>query len=101
MASEFAFPMVMRVFESGADVIHYDKHQDGKWHATIEAADSGQRAANGPEQDIRAILSMINGFDDAARREWSGISSIDFNIGWQAATERPEGRYELSAKLLL
>ena len=50
--------------------------------------------------DIRSLLDVISAFDPKSQIEWSQMRAIDFNIGWQAGSIRPEGRFELPADLI-
>ncbi|MEX0704885.1 MAG: hypothetical protein WD069_22490 [Planctomycetales bacterium] len=89
------------IFDERADLLDCGQYGDGKWYATIEASGSGVLEEDrGPDHDIRELLRVVAGLDEAAARSWRGCEKREFNIGWQAAERRPEGSFSIDAELL-
>ncbi len=85
--------------DSHVELLHCERDEDGKWYATIEAADSGEEHRT-PTQDIESILAALDAIDPAIAELIAGCESKEMNIGWQASSDRPEGTFALQPRLL-
>lgn len=93
-------PLAAR-FDAEACLLHCDQWADGKWYATVEAAGSGDvEFRRTPEDHLRALLDIVARFDERETRAWYDCEKREFNIGWQAAEQRPEGAFAIPAEIL-
>ncbi len=66
----------------GMFVLHC-RQEGADWHARLET--EAQHPA--PEENILAILAIIEGLPDKLREVWSGCTRRDFSIGYDCGDE--------------
>jgi hypothetical protein len=86
-------------WKSLGEMLFCVKGEDGKWHATFEAAGSAEHGRT-PLQDIEGILQAIDSLPLEHARLLTKCESRELNIGWQSAEQRPEGSFQLPARIL-
>jgi hypothetical protein len=69
---------------------------DGLWHVNCEANEAYGR----PEDTIAALLSVIEGLDEAGRAAWDACTRREFNIGYDCGDEPWAFQEGISAELL-
>jgi hypothetical protein len=72
------------------------QRDDGSWHATFETEESYDE----PEQNIAAMLGVIESLPKAQYATWSNCTRRDFNIGYDCGDEPWEFNQVLSSELL-
>lgn len=66
---------------------------NGTWSARFETADPFE----GPDQNINAMLTLVDALDDESRSLWPACSSREFNIGYDCGDEPWGFNQKLSA----
>ena len=94
-------PMI-DLFEDQCEPMFSDKRQDGLWHSSINARDSGVLGdpKHSPDHDIDCLLSVIEKSNAEIKAFLRDAQEFEFNVGWQAAEQRPEGAFSLSNELV-
>jgi hypothetical protein len=64
----------------GLFTLRCDCHDDGIWYASFETHDLCHR--HQPEQDIVAMLAVVESLDEPLRAVWSGCTLREFDIGY-------------------
>ena len=96
IASSTPIDQLVTELEQLTTLLHYEQFDDGMWQARIETESWHQQ----PQDSLDNLLDVINRLSPAAGKQWDNLIAKDFNIGWQAGTQRPEGRYTVSAATL-
>ncbi len=69
----------------GLFTLRCDCQDDGIWYATFERDDLRNR--HQPEQDIGAMLAVVESLDEPLRAVWSGCTCREFNIGYDCGSK--------------
>ena len=70
---------------SGMFTLRCDCHDDGIWYASFETDDLCNR--HQPEQDIVAMLAVVESLDEPLRAVWSGCTLREFDIGYDCGNK--------------
>ncbi|HKR25466.1 MAG TPA: hypothetical protein VJS15_09420 [Allosphingosinicella sp.] len=65
--------------------LHAGRRPDGTWLGVFEAPHGDQEA---PEPTISTMLALLSALPEPLQKEWRSCSKRDFNIGYQAGTDR-------------
>jgi hypothetical protein len=69
----------------GLFTLRCDCHDDGIWYASFETDDLHDRRQ--PEQDIIAMLAVVESLDESLRAVWSGCTLREFDIGYDCGSK--------------
>jgi len=85
-------------FEAGGVSPLYEvlPYEDDQWHVSLE---TNEQYAT-PEDNIAAMLSVIEGFDDPIRAIWASCTKREFNIGYDCGAKPWAFSQGLSAELV-
>jgi hypothetical protein len=67
----------------GMVVLHCEQQESGDWHARLET-DAQHQA---PEQNLQAILAIIEGLPTHLREVWAACTRRDFSVGYDCGGE--------------
>lgn len=84
------------------ELLQAETNDDGSWYIRLEANDSGIIDGKGhnPIRDIKVLLNLIESLDEIQKKFLARAKTFDFNIGWQASKDRPEGSFCIPNDLL-
>ncbi|MGD9126063.1 MAG: hypothetical protein PVH19_01685, partial [Planctomycetia bacterium] len=92
------------IFDKKCALLHGQKEDDGLWYLTVESEDSGsgcgQEDSAQLQRDLNDLLNVIEGLENSLRSLLARADRFDFNIGWEAGTQRPEGVLTIPSDLL-
>ncbi len=93
---------LVKVLSDKSVLLHSEKNDDGLWYIRVEANDSGLVGGkeHHPSKDMNKLLNIIDRLDEATKNILIRAQTFDFNIGWQASKNRPEGTFCLPNDLL-
>jgi hypothetical protein len=83
----------------GADVLHLTHSDDGLWYTTIEIIETSG-PEHQPEQNIAAMLAVVESLGKPLRVIWSGCTRREFNIGYDCGSKPWAFNQGLSSHLL-
>lgn len=83
-------------------LLYGEVYEDGRWHIAAEAHGAADldRPGRSPEAHVRALLDALEALPPGEFRLVGGAEVVEFNIGWQAAADRPEGAFTLAPQTL-
>jgi hypothetical protein len=96
-----ACSLVARLARS-CDLLYGELYEDERWHMAAEArcASDISRTDRSPEIHVRRLLDALEALPPEELRLVRGAEVVEFNIGWQAAADRPEGVFALAPPTL-
>jgi hypothetical protein len=90
------FALLSALEAAGLPPLHSARREDGRWHATCETAEQFSE----PEQNIAAILAVIEALPYGPRAVWSACTRRELNVGFDCGAKPWAFNQALSSDLL-
>lgn len=97
LASRNNLSELVRAFDvAGVFPLHVGRGSDGRWHATLETAETYLE----PEANISQLIAVIESWGEVLRPQWGACTLREFNIGYHCGATPWAFNQALSTELL-